>query len=281
MDKKKVLAIQNITEESKNEIIKLCLYPPAQHGNIMKTLKFIEVLYLCVLFRATETHSDEDSSISDFKKDSRLLTLDSGRLFVQLLKKQIISLDIGSRTVLYVNNYKDFDPFNEKWIINVEFGVDGIGYYLSLLNSPENVEIMESWKDEFREVWLDICLYESLEFLILSFLKYGLVIIDTSRLRQALLSLLGVISAVQCFKAIDEICCLYIQQYMNNKEENKTDINIFVLNRLELIKEQLAHDEFEFSEIGRPLHRPQSVINKVFFNDHCNFAGDEGFSRVP
>jgi len=285
MDKKKAPAIQKLINKNKKEIIKLCFITPRQHCIIKtETLKFIEIIYLCVLFKSAETH--EGNSVSDFRQDKPLLPLDSNRLFLHLLKKQIISLDTGGpckSLVFKKSKVVDINPLQEKWTVNTDLGLCYIAIHFALINVPnKHAAMMEIWKIELREIWLDICLYECMEYLISELFDYGLVINISTKLQQNLLWLLGTLSAGQCFSLMDSLCCICLGEYKVNKTKNDIDINDFLLSRLTTVRENIYFlDDFEVIEMDRPEDYPRSVINHILFNVHFKFEGDTGFDYVP
>lgn len=287
MDKKKPPAIQNMANKSKREIIKLCFNTPRQNRIIKtETLKFIDILYLCVLFKSAETH--EGDSISGFKQDKHLLPLDSGRLFVHLLKKQIISLDTTDHCrslVFRKSKVIDIDPLQEKWSVNTDLGICYIAIHFAFIDIPDkHAVIMAIWKNELRKIWLDIGLYECMEYLISELFDYGFTINISTKLKHNLLRLLNILSIAQCFRVIEDICCSCLAVYKCKVivYQNTTDINSFILKELEIVRKNIFFDnDFEIIEIERPEHFSRSAINHLFFNDHFKFDGDAGVDYVP
>lgn len=285
MDKKKAPAIQKIENENKKEIFKLCFGTPRQHRIIKtETLKFIDIIYLCVLFKSAETH--EGNSLSDIRQDKELLPLDSNRLFLHLLKKQIISLDTSGpckSLVLKKSKVVDINPLQEKWSVNTDLGLCYIALHFALLDvQDKHAVMMKKWKLELKEIWLDICLYECMEYLISELFDYDLVINISTILKKNILWLLGTLTAGQCFRLMEDLCCICLMEYKVNTTKNDTNINDFLLRRLTTVRENIYfQDDFEVIGIDRPEDYSRTVINHIFFNDHFKFEGDSGYDYVP
>jgi len=280
----KISAIQKIVKKNEKEIIKLCANLPVQRKTIKATsLKFIDILYLSVLFHAAEKR--EGDTIYGLKRDKILFPLDDGVLFVYLLKKKIISLDpLEPYKSVEFENKKiiNIDLHKEAWVVNIDMGLCFIALHHAWLNSPNvHPALMEKWKPQLRKVWLDITLYESIEFMMMKLGEYGLVIYISMKLKSLLLKLLDRLSAGQCFKIINEICYSCIFHFETLKEKNEEKINNFILAELELANEKLKKGELLLAEIDRPAICTRSLISHVFFNDHYKFSDDEAFEYIP
>ena len=280
----KISAIQKIAKKNEKEIIKLCANLPDQRKTIKATsLKFVDILYLSVLFHAAEKR--EGDTIYGLKQDRLLFPLDNGILFVHLLKKKIISLNPSEpyKSVKFENKkIINIDLHKEAWIVNIDLGLCFIALHHAWINSTKvHPALMDKWKSHLRKVWLDITLYEAIEFMMIKLFEYGLILNISMKLKSLLLKLLDTLSAGQAFKIVNEICYSCIFHFEKLEENNEEKINNFIMEELELANVKLKKGELLLAQIDRPAICTRSLISHVFFNDHYKFSGDEAFEYFP
>ena len=154
---------------------------------------------------------------------------------------------------------------------------------ISLIKDLENIfhkmDWPEKWHSEQIEIWKDIGLHESLEFLHICLAEHELPFKPGEKTRFVISQVLENFSVAQAYNFIWRAAKDAAAFYVRNKTTKQHAANT-VVGAIQHASERALAQGWDVKAYGRSYSCPQSILSQVYFNAVLQI-GDDGFNRKP